>query len=156
MCGGTKYIFPFFLFFVANTFPLIIRFFFFFKIKFFSEGRGKKWKLASLSCGGGRIGWSLWVWNCFILPPRGKGVYAPSWGGRWGRGSYWSCHPPQHGQLSSLGCSEMHCVEGVGYTGEAQDCISGDTALLALVPLIINQDSHLLNTNKFSLTVSKT
>lgn len=30
------------------------------------------------------------------------------------------------------------------------------TALLALVPLIINQDSHVSSTNKFSLTVSKT
>lgn len=47
----------------------------------------------------------------------------------------------------------MHCVEGVWYTGEAQDCISGDTALLALVPLIINQDSHVLSTNKFSLSL---
>lgn len=42
---------------VDNTYA----FFFFFKIKFLSEGRGKKWKLASLSCGGGRIGWILCV-----------------------------------------------------------------------------------------------
>lgn len=62
----------------------------------------------------------------------------------------------QHGQLSSLGCWEMHCVEGSLVHREAQDCVPGDTALLALVPLIINQDSHVLSTNKFSLTVSKT
>lgn len=41
MCGGTKYIFPFFLFFVANTFPLIIRFFFFLRLNFSQRGGGR-------------------------------------------------------------------------------------------------------------------